>query len=76
AITLYSSVSITMQSVQELDWKTDNMQFDIGMLKQELEAQKLKEVDQDNRIAALEELVRKLMNETPTTENTTQTEQP
>jgi len=76
AITLYSSVSITIQSVQELDWKTDNMQFDIGMLKQELEAQKLKEVDQDNRIAALEELVRKLMNETPTTENTTQKEQP
>nr|WP_088325568.1 phage tail spike protein [Bacillus cereus] len=83
AIKLYSSVAISIQAIQEVDFKVKNLQFDNGMLKQELEvqrqeleAQKLKEVDQDNRIAALEELVRKLMNETPTTENTTQTEQP
>ncbi|MGN4759883.1 phage tail spike protein [Bacillus cereus group sp. MYBK227-2] len=83
AVILYNSLSIAIQAIQEADWKVDNMQFDIGMLKQELEvqrqqleAQKLKEVDQNNRIAALEELVRKLMNETPTTEITTQTEQP
>ncbi|HDR7285510.1 TPA: tail fiber domain-containing protein [Bacillus paranthracis] len=83
AVTLYSSVAISIQAIQEVDFKVENLRFDHGMLKQELEvqrqeleAQKLKEVDQDNRIAALEELVRKLMNETPTTENTTQTEQP
>lgn len=83
AIKLYSSVAISIQAIQEVDFKVKNLQFDNGMLKQELEvqrqeleAQKLKEVNQDNRIAALEELVRKLMNETPTTENTTQTEQP
>ncbi|MGG0282910.1 phage tail spike protein [Bacillus pacificus] len=83
AIKLYSSVAISIQAIQEVDFKVKNLQFDNGMLKQELEvqrqeleAQKLKEVDQDNRIAALEELVRKLMNETSTTENTTQTEQP
>lgn len=33
AVSLYGSVSITMQAVQELDWKTDNMQCDMGMLK-------------------------------------------
>ncbi|HFU6602200.1 tail fiber domain-containing protein [Bacillus pacificus] len=83
AVTLYSSVAISIQAIQEVDFKVENLRFDHGMLKQELEvqrqeleAQKLKEVDQDNRIAALEELVRKLMNETPTTENTKQTEQP
>ncbi|MCU5222807.1 phage tail spike protein, partial [Bacillus tropicus] len=83
AVTLYNSVAISIQAIQEVDFKVENLRFDHGMLKQELEvqrqeleAQKLKEVDQDNRIAALEELVRKLMNETPTTENTTQTEQP
>ncbi|MEW9139064.1 phage tail spike protein [Bacillus wiedmannii] len=80
AITLYSSVSITMQSVQELDWKTDNMQFDIGMLKQELEAEKPEKVyienqlselkvlvnSQEDRIAKLEELLlQQLINEKP-----------
>ncbi|MGG1849675.1 tail fiber domain-containing protein [Bacillus wiedmannii] len=75
AVTLYDSVSITMQAVQELDWKADNMQFDIGMLKQKLEGQRLKEVEQEKRIMTLEELVGKLINET-TTKNITQTEQP
>ncbi|TKI88119.1 tail fiber domain-containing protein, partial [Bacillus wiedmannii] len=80
AITLYSSVSITMQSVQELDWKMDNMQFDIGMLKQELEAEKLEKVNienqlnelkvlvnsQEDRIVKLEELLlQQLINKTP-----------
>ncbi|MGE6619277.1 phage tail spike protein [Bacillus mycoides] len=71
AVTLYSSVSITMQSVQELDWKVDNMQFDIGMVKQALEAEKREKVfiqdqlyelkdlvvRQEDRIAKLEELL-------------------
>ncbi|QWG39146.1 hypothetical protein EXW35_12095 [Bacillus mycoides] len=71
AVTLYSSVSITMQSVQELDWKADNMQFDIGMVKQALEAEKREKVfiqdqlydlkdivvHQEDRIAKLEELL-------------------
>ncbi|MGE6344079.1 phage tail spike protein [Bacillus mycoides] len=71
AVTLYSSVSITMQSVQELDWKADNMQFDIGMVKQALEAEKREKVfiqdqlyelkdlivRQEDRIAKLEELL-------------------
>ncbi|WP_078176052.1 phage tail spike protein [Bacillus mycoides] len=71
AVTLYSSVSITMQSVQELDWKADNMQFDIGMVKQSLEAEKREKVfiqdqlyelkdlvvRQEDRIAKLEELL-------------------
>ncbi|WP_242272148.1 phage tail spike protein [Bacillus cereus group sp. BfR-BA-01310] len=80
AVTLYSSVSITMQSVQELDWKADNMQFDIGILKQKFEAEKREKVSvqdqldelkdlvvrQEDRIAKLEELLLKqLINEKP-----------
>ncbi|WP_242276993.1 phage tail spike protein [Bacillus cereus group sp. BfR-BA-01446] len=80
AVSLYGSVSITMQAVQELDWKTDNMQFDMGMLKQELEAEKLEKVyienqlnelkilvnSQEDRIANLEELLlQQLINKKP-----------
>jgi phage minor structural protein len=57
AVTLYSSVSITMQSVQELDWKADNMQFDIGMVKQALEAEKLEKVSIQNQFSKLKVLV-------------------
>ncbi|MEI5951191.1 phage tail spike protein [Bacillus albus] len=80
AVSLYGSVSITMQAVQELDWKTDNMQCDMGMLKQELEAEKLEKVNienqlnelkvlvnsQEDRIAKLEELLlQQLINKKP-----------
>ncbi|MDA2320297.1 phage tail spike protein [Bacillus albus] len=80
AVSLYGSVSITMQAVQELDWKTDNMQCDMGMLEQELEAEKLEKVymenqlselkvlvnSQEDRIAKLEELLlQQLINKTP-----------
>ena len=80
AVSLYGSVSITMQAVQELDWKTDNIQFDIGMLKQEIEAEKLEKVNienqlnelkvlvnsQEDRIAKLEELLlQQLINKKP-----------
>ncbi|HFK1687894.1 phage tail spike protein [Bacillus paranthracis] len=80
AVSLYGSVSITMQAVQELDWKTDNMQCDMGLLKQELEAEKLEKVyienqlselkvlvnSQEDRIAKLEELLlQQLINENP-----------
>ncbi|MGG0260192.1 phage tail spike protein [Bacillus mycoides] len=80
AVTLYSSVSITMQSVQELDWKADNMQFDIGMVKQALEAEKSEKVfiqdqlyelkdlvvRQEDRIAKLEKLLlQQLINKKP-----------
>ncbi|WHY27625.1 phage tail spike protein [Bacillus wiedmannii] len=80
AVSLYGSVSITMQAVQELDWKTDNMQCDMGMLKQELEAEKLEKVyienqlnelkilvnSQEDRIAKLEELLlQQLINKKP-----------
>ena len=80
AVSLYGSVSITMQAVQELDWKTDNMQCDMGMLKQELEAEKLEKVyienqlnelkilvnSQEDRIANLEELLlQQLINKKP-----------
>ncbi|UYX50588.1 tail fiber domain-containing protein [Bacillus thuringiensis] len=80
AVSLYGSVSITMQAVQELDYKADDMQFDIGMLKQELEAEKLEKVSiqnqfsklkvlvdsQEDRIAKLEELLlQQLINKKP-----------
>ncbi len=80
AVSLYGSVSITMQSVQELDWKTDNMQCDMGMLKQEFEAEKLEKAyienqlselkvlvnSQEDRITKLEELLlQQLINKTP-----------
>ncbi|MEX0415814.1 phage tail spike protein [Bacillus sp. C30] len=57
AVTLYSSVSITMQSVQELDWKADNMQFDIGMVKQALEAEKREKVFIQDQLYELKDLV-------------------
>lgn len=57
AVSLYGSVSITMQAVQELDWKTDNMQCDMGMLKQELEAEKLEKVYMENQLSELKVLV-------------------
>ncbi|CDN33572.1 unnamed protein product, partial [Bacillus thuringiensis DB27] len=51
AVTLYSSVAISIQSIQEVDFKVKNLQFDHGMLKQEvdtvkeqLEAEKLEKV--------------------------------
>lgn len=71
SVNLYNIVSISMQAIQEVDWKVNNLQFDIGMLKQELEAEKnekrfiqfqLEEVkalvvSQEDRISKLEELL-------------------
>lgn len=57
AVSLYGSVSITMQAVQELDWKIDNMQCDMGMLKQELEVEKREKVYIDNQLSELKVLV-------------------
>ncbi|WP_078213976.1 phage tail spike protein [Bacillus mycoides] len=57
AITLYSSVSITMQGVQEVDWKVDNVQFDIGLLKQQLETEKREKVFIQNQFNELKDLV-------------------
>ncbi|PGT51134.1 peptidase S74 [Bacillus cereus] len=90
AISLYNSVSISIQAIQEVDVKVNQNSIDLNSvtetlsvtntrvdeLEKELEAQKLKEVDQDKRIAALEEAFQKLLNDAQTTKNTTQTEQP
>ncbi|MED1116472.1 phage tail spike protein [Bacillus paramycoides] len=57
AVTLYSSVSITMQGVQEVDWKVDNVQFDIGLLKQQLETEKREKVFIQNQFNELKDLV-------------------
>ncbi|MDZ4533901.1 peptidase S74 [Bacillus cereus] len=75
-INLYTLVSLNVDGTQKIKRKQDVQDERISQLEKEIEAQKLKEVDQDKRIATLEELIGKLMNETPTTENTTQTEQP
>ncbi|QEL88487.1 phage tail spike protein [Bacillus mycoides] len=68
AITLYSSVSISMQAIQEVDVKVNSVTESLRItdtrvdkLEKELEAQKLKEVDQEKRITALEEIVQKLI---------------
>ncbi|PFN76368.1 phage tail spike protein [Bacillus cereus] len=75
-INLYTLVSLNVDAVQKIKQNQDLQGEKISQLEKDLEAQKLKEVDQEKRIATLEELIGKLMNETPTTENTTQTEQP
>ncbi|MED1403857.1 phage tail spike protein [Bacillus mycoides] len=69
AVTLYSSVSISIQAIQEVDIKVNsiaeslrNTDTRVDELEKELEAQKLKEVDQEKRITALEELIQKLIN--------------
>ncbi|MED1508750.1 phage tail spike protein [Bacillus proteolyticus] len=76
AVTLYSSVSISMQAIQEVDVKVNQNIIDLNRvtetliitntrvdeLEKELKAQKLKEVDQEKRIATLEELIQKLIN--------------
>lgn len=75
-INLYTLVSLNVDAVQKIKQNQDLQGEKISQLEKELEARKLKEVDQEKRIATLEELIGKLMSETPTTENTTQTEQP
>ncbi|MDY7962111.1 phage tail spike protein [Bacillus thuringiensis] len=72
AVTLYSSVSISIQAIQEVDFKVKNLQFDHGMLKQEvetlkeqLEAEKLEKVSMKAEIAELKVLVQQLINEEP-----------
>ncbi|QDZ77081.1 tail fiber domain-containing protein, partial [Bacillus cereus] len=69
AVTLYSSVAISIQSIQEVDFKVKNLQFDHGMLKQEvgtlkeqLEAEKLEKVSMKAEIAELKVLVQQLIN--------------
>ncbi|MGH1008587.1 phage tail spike protein [Bacillus cereus] len=75
-INLYTLVSLNVDGTQKIKRKQDVQDERISQLEKEIEERKLKEVDQDKRIATLEELIGKLMNETSTTENTTQTEQP
>ncbi|HDR4948117.1 TPA: phage tail protein [Bacillus cereus] len=72
AVTLYSSVSISIQGIQEVDFKVKNLQFDHGMLKQEvdtlkeqLEAEKLEKVSMKAEIDELKVLVQQLINEEP-----------
>ncbi|MEK4501030.1 phage tail spike protein [Bacillus sp. FSL R12-0069] len=69
AVTLYSSVSISIQAIQEVDFKVKNLQFDHGMLKQEvdtikeqLEAEKLEKISMKAEIAELKVLVQQLIN--------------
>ncbi|BAR83172.1 prophage LambdaBa01, minor structural protein [Bacillus thuringiensis serovar tolworthi] len=72
AVTLYSSVSISIQAIQEVHFEVKNLQFDHGMLKQEvdtlkeqLEAEKLEKVSMKAEIAELKVLVQQLINEEP-----------
>ncbi|MGH0946336.1 phage tail spike protein [Bacillus mycoides] len=72
AVTLYSSVSISIQAIQEVDFEVKNLQFDRGMLKQEvdtlkeqLEAEKLEKVSMKAEIYELKVLVQQLINEEP-----------
>ncbi|MED2128085.1 phage tail spike protein [Bacillus thuringiensis] len=72
AVTLYSSVAISIQGIQEVDFKVKNLQFDHGMLKQEvgtlkeqLEAEKLEKVSMKAEINELKVLVQQLINEEP-----------
>ncbi|MGH0668380.1 phage tail spike protein [Bacillus paranthracis] len=72
AIKLYSSVAISIQAIQEVDFKVKNLQFDHGMLKQEvvtlkeqLEAEKLEKVSMKAEIDELKVLVQQLINEEP-----------
>ncbi|ARJ21776.1 hypothetical protein B7492_11195 [Bacillus mycoides] len=69
AVTLYSSVAISIQSIQEVDFKVKNIQFDHGMLKQEvdtlkeqLEAEKLEKVSMKADIDELKVLAQQLLN--------------
>ncbi|MDA2418293.1 tail fiber domain-containing protein [Bacillus cereus] len=72
AVTLYSSVAISIQAIQEVDFKVKNLQFDHGMLKQEvdalkeqIEAEKLEKVSMKAEIDELKVLVQQLINEKP-----------
>ncbi|PGZ44093.1 hypothetical protein COE56_30580, partial [Bacillus anthracis] len=69
AVTLYSTVAISIQAIQEVDFKVKNLQFDHGMLKQEvdtfkeqLEAEKLEKVSMKAEIDELKVLVQQLLN--------------
>ncbi|PGM06592.1 hypothetical protein CN935_22145 [Bacillus cereus] len=69
AVTLYSSVAISIQAIQEEDFKVKNLQFDHGMLKQEvdnlkeqLEAEKLEKVSMKAEIDELKVLVQQSLN--------------
>ncbi|MCU7674958.1 phage tail spike protein [Bacillus thuringiensis] len=69
AVTLYSSVSISIQAIQEVHFEVKNLQFDHGMLKQEvdtlkeqLEAEKLEKVSMKAEIDELKVLVQQLLN--------------
>ncbi|HFK1476733.1 TPA: phage tail spike protein [Bacillus paranthracis] len=69
AIKLYSSVAISIQAIQEVDFKVENLQFDHGMLKQEvdtlkeqLEAEKIEKISMKAEIDELKVLVQQLLN--------------
>ena len=69
AIKLYSSVAISIQAIQEVDFKVENLQFDHGLLKQEvdnlkeqLEAEKLEKISMKAEIDELKVLVQQLLN--------------
>ncbi len=76
AINLYPVVALTVDSVQHIKLTQDEHGTRITQLEVELEVQKLEIVELDKRIVSLEELVQKMINGAPTTENTTQPEQP
>ncbi|PKJ54672.1 phage tail spike protein [Bacillus sp. SN10] len=72
AVLLYSSVAISIQAIQEVDFKVKNFQFDHGMLKQEvdtlkeqLEAEKLEKVSMKAEIDELKVLVQQLIDKKP-----------
>ncbi|MGH1111209.1 phage tail spike protein [Bacillus paranthracis] len=61
SVNLYNISSISLQAIQEVDWKVNNMQFDIGMLKQQLDTERLEKVELQDRLAKLEALVETLI---------------
>ncbi|HDX9563605.1 TPA: tail fiber domain-containing protein [Bacillus thuringiensis] len=61
SVNLYNISSISLQAIQEVDWKVNNVQFDIGMLKQQLDTERLEKVELQDRLAKLEALVETLI---------------
>ncbi|HDR7602414.1 TPA: tail fiber domain-containing protein [Bacillus mycoides] len=62
AIRLYTLIALNIDVTQKIKIKQDDHDVRISQLEEELETQKLKEVDQEKRITALEELIKKLIN--------------
>ncbi|PGX01679.1 peptidase S74 [Bacillus cereus] len=62
AIRLYTLISLDIDATQKIKLKQDDHDVRIARLEKEIEVKKLKEVDQEKRITALEELIQKLIN--------------